>query len=75
MNSTEALSHKFSRIKISNSVNRNDTPGKRTISANKTIGLEMLESGLIAKNKKLSIMIRNVHHFITSIDEVDWIMN
>lgn len=29
---------------------------------------------MIAKNKKLSMMIRTVHTYMTNIEEVDWIM-
>ena len=38
MNSTEALSKKFSRINIPNSVSRQNTPNRRPASSQKKIG-------------------------------------
>lgn len=76
MNSTEVLSKTYSRVKIAESSIRQGSPISRPFSSrSKNSGDSLLHETLIAKNKKLSMMIRTVHTYMTNIEEMDWIMN
>ena len=69
MNSTEVLSKTYSRVKIAESSIRQGSPISRPFSSRCTNGGEsVLHESLIAKNKKLSMMIRTVHSYMVSIE-------
>lgn len=72
IHSTEAISKTFSKTQILNNLGVLGTPGSRPNSANKRIKSHnnnlSLDESLIAKNKKLSVLIRNLHGFVTNIE-------
>lgn len=69
INSTEALSKTFSRIKMGESSVRQGSPVTRPLSSRSKFNNDyILQENLIMKNKKLSMMIRTVHSYMTYIE-------
>lgn len=75
MHSTELLSKTYSRVRLADSHLQRQSPQSRPLSSRTRKNIDsMLHETLLAKNKKLSIMIRTVHSYMTSLEELDWIM-
>lgn len=69
LNSTEVLSKTYSRVKMAESSLRQGSPVSRPFSSrSKNHGDSLLHESLISKNKKLSMMIRTVHGYMTNIE-------
>lgn len=49
-------------------------PATPALSSYSNANNTLLHESLITKNKKLSMMIRTVHSYMTHIEDLDWIM-
>lgn len=86
LNSTEVLSKTQSRIQIGNSrqkmtasVAHSKSPKVRPASSHKpllaTTMISNLQENLIAKNKKLAVMVKSIHSLGVCLEDLDWIIN